>query len=201
MGGWEYMAHTNINQEPVFSGLTDEQLMQHVIDRSERALEELMRRHSSRLGSIVYQILGRQTNRLDVEELVSNTFLAVWKAAKSYNLEKGTVITWLSAIIAHDTLKYGRKLSQLAALQAELHYQRAYAEPALVDSRWTTDRVQFALTTLQSRSPREADIVIRRYLHDQSVSEIAATLSISPNLVSVRLSRGLKKMRALLQSA
>jgi RNA polymerase sigma factor (sigma-70 family) len=56
-----------------------------------------------------------------------------------------------------------------------------------------------ALRTLLKRSPRDAEIVIRRYLDDQSPSEIAQEMGLSANLVRVRLYRGLVTLKAILE--
>jgi len=44
------------------------------------------------------------------------------------------------------------------------------------------------------------EVLTLRYVEDLSISEIAETIDESENVVSVRLHRGLKKMRALLES-
>lgn len=44
------------------------------------------------------------------------------------------------------------------------------------------------------------EVIAMRYVHDLSIREIAKTIGVSENVVSVRLHRGLKRLRALLES-
>ena len=44
------------------------------------------------------------------------------------------------------------------------------------------------------------EVLTMRYVDDLSIHEIAASIEESENVVSVRLHRGLKKLRALLES-
>lgn len=54
-----------------------------------------------------------------------------------------------------------------------------------------------AMDLLANLSDEYRQVVIMRYVDDYSVAEIAEIIDISPNLVSVRLNRALKKLRSI----
>ncbi len=55
-----------------------------------------------------------------------------------------------------------------------------------------------AMASIQKLPPLYRDVITMRYAEDLSLQEIAALLGESENVVSVRLHRGLKKLKALL---
>lgn len=55
-----------------------------------------------------------------------------------------------------------------------------------------------ARDALISLDPLYRDVLLLRYVNDLSPKEIAAVLNETPNVVSVRLNRGVKKLRELL---
>ena len=57
-----------------------------------------------------------------------------------------------------------------------------------------------AITAIQKLTDPYLETITMRYVDDLTISEIAALIEESENVVSVRLHRGLKKLRTLLES-
>lgn len=57
-----------------------------------------------------------------------------------------------------------------------------------------------ALAILVELPDMYREVIAMRYVHDLSIREVAEATGVSENVISVRLHRGLKKLRALLES-
>src|SRR6476660_8605006 len=76
--------------------LADEDLLGLVENGDDGAFAALYDRHGRVAYSLAYRLLG---NREAVEDLVQDTFLAIWRAPSTYSAGRGSVRTWILAIL------------------------------------------------------------------------------------------------------
>src|SRR5690349_7925431 len=94
--------------------LSDEFLIEAIADRAMWAFERLCHRYRGRFYALAYRMTA---DHMVAEELVQDTFLAVWQSAKSYAPQAGPVRGWLFSIIYHHTINYLRSVRRSSALQ------------------------------------------------------------------------------------
>ena len=114
--------HQRFETRPQISpdDLTDEQLMENIQRGDESALALLHRRHHALLRTIFNRIIS---NEHDVDELVQECLLEVWRRAENYNPEKGKALGWIV------TLARRRAIDRVRRKQA---YSRAEMEDLLI---------------------------------------------------------------------
>lgn len=78
--------------------MTDEDLVLRLLEGDERAFEMIYDRHGGGAWSLARRLLDE---REVAEELVQEAFLAVWNQAGQYSSTRGTVRTWILAIVHH----------------------------------------------------------------------------------------------------
>ncbi|MDD6239556.1 MAG: sigma factor [Oscillospiraceae bacterium] len=61
--------------------MTDEQLLREMRKGNQEALQQMIQRYHRYLTTIIGNILGSGGSREDIEELVQDTFYAVWNRA------------------------------------------------------------------------------------------------------------------------
>lgn len=87
--------------------LSDADLIAAVESRSEDALEELYRRHSPLLRNVIMRIM---CNDADVDDVLQDVFIQVWKQAAHFSAEKGSLKAFcLSA--SHQPFRDGNQRS------------------------------------------------------------------------------------------
>ncbi|WP_324716425.1 RNA polymerase sigma factor [Carboxydochorda subterranea] len=166
------------------------------------ALEELYDRHAATLYGVLARLVP---NRLDREEILQETFLAVWRHARTYDGRRGSVSSWLYAIAhrkAIDLLR-SRRMRRPELPSDGLLASRSGpdgpggAEPVLdaIQASEQRDAVVQALGTLQ---PEQRDVVVLAYFYGYSSSEIAALRQIPVGTVKSRMQRALDRLRRLL---
>jgi RNA polymerase sigma-70 factor, ECF subfamily len=153
-------------------------------------LEELFREHSQMLYRTAYSMLG---NAADAEDVLQNVFLTLLRRepdmdrnAKGY-LYRAAINLSLNAIRARKRLEFTDDDTRLEALA------RGGIESSTPDLR---ERFAEALSELR---PDDAQVLILRYIHENSDKEIASVLGVSRGSVAMRLFRSRHRLKKLMQ--
>lgn len=198
------------------SGRSDEELVAALVDGDEAALGELYDRHADSLFRAALLRLG---DRGLAEEVLQDTYLALWNRAELFDRGQGSVIGWLSTIArnrAIDRLRsLGRRpppiaLSSLAQAGADdasadeardallsastpLSGVTAALDPErAVDMAELRDEVGRALAAMPEQ---ERQVISLAYYDELSQSEIAARLDWPLGTVKTRTRRALARLR------
>lgn len=171
------------------------------------AWEELVRRYHRRIYNICYRFTASAT---DAEDLTQEVFIKMYRTMGSYDLERGSFMTWLTTVTRNLLVDHFRKSKQdratdsLEAAPGESEDALSLGErlpdaapgpDARVQSRETQKLVQQALRKL---SPDLREAVILRDLQDMDYKEIALALKVPEGTVKSRINRGRTELARLL---
>jgi RNA polymerase sigma factor (sigma-70 family) len=118
------------------------------------------------------------------EDLAQETLLEAWRHRHKVTDVRGAD-RWLTAIARNVCLRWGRTRGRLPEPVAELPEPVAPVE----------DRIDELLELLP---PETRPVLVERYVHERSHEEIAGSLGISADAVSMRLTRGKQALRRVL---
>lgn len=170
---------------------SDAELLGDVAAADRGALHELFRRHEPWLAARLRQ---RCSDPGIVDEVVQDTFLAVWRSAERYR-GTGEVGAWLWGIALRTLLHHLRPrrsvIERLARLRAEPDHS---AEDAVL-TRIEHSDVGVALARL---SPELRAVVVATVLDGLSTREAATLLGIPSGTVKSRMSRARLELREAL---
>ena len=93
--------------------ISDEFLIEAIAGGAMWALERLCHRYRGRFYALAFRMT---TDKMVAEELVQDTFLALWRNATSYDPQAGPVRGRLFSIIYHHTIDYLRSLRRRSSL-------------------------------------------------------------------------------------
>lgn len=65
------------------------------------ALERIIRQYTPYAGAAAYRVLGPVMPREDLEEVVNDVFVSLWRHAATLEPERGTLRAWLGATAAN----------------------------------------------------------------------------------------------------
>src|ERR1700678_2521576 len=97
---------------------TDNQLMERIQCRDERALEALIERFRALVRSIVDRVIPHDQ---DASDVVEEVFLGIWKQARNFDELKGTPIGWIITIARRRAIDRARR--RQARERAELRFR------------------------------------------------------------------------------
>ena len=72
--------------------MTDEtKLLARLKNRKRNSMEEAIETYTPYLSTVLYNMVGNRLPKEDIEEIVSDVFVMLWKNAEYIDPEKGTV--------------------------------------------------------------------------------------------------------------
>lgn len=184
--------------------LTDEQLVRATLRKDDRAFEELVQRHRSRVIGIVFRY-GRDSQ--ENEDMTQETFVRAYFSLPRFRF-RSPFENWLSRIavrVAMDHLRkrYRRRELFFADISADEPERReallAAASGEKTDPIARDDLRNLLDQVLERLSPRERFLVTSRELEGRSVREIGELTGWGDSLIKVGLFRARKKMRKILE--
>lgn len=174
--------------------MTEEKLLRRLKAQDPEALEELMDTYGKLVYINISNILGRIATAGDIEELVSDTFLAVWNYAD--NIGSGKLKAYLCTTARNKAKSFlrSRKRLPMDGDEVEITASAGSPEEALMQAELKR-QVKSAINKMR---PKDREIFLRYYYYFQTSEEIAAEMNIPASTVRSRLVRGKKILQKYL---
>ena len=179
--------------------MDDDALIAALAHGDDTALRELFTRHAPWLAARLRAILPAA----DVEDVLQESFLAVWRGARRYRPE-GSAGGWLWGITRRQAALWLRRRSPdavpLAALEA---LACPGGQPADDPAEAAVSRVELAaaVRALGPEGSTSQEVWRLMYLEDRPVTEVAGLMGVPEGTVKSRAHRVRQLMRAVLQPA
>ena len=178
--------------------LADEDLISLVEAADAEAFATLYDRHSRAAFSLAYRMMGE---RQASEDLTQDAFLKVWRSAKSYRAERGSVRTWILSIVHNRGIDQIRSQASRRRTQDKIEASAPRSQPseAFAETLRNSqrDQVRQALNTLP---PEQLKILELAYFSGYTHVEISDLLRLPLGTVKGRMRLGLKKIRDYFES-
>ena len=179
--------------------MDDDALIAALANGDDTALRELFTRHAPWLAARLRAILPAA----DVEDVLQESFLAVWRGARRYRPE-GSAGGWLWGITRRQAALWLRRRGPdavpLAALDA---LACSGGQPADDPAEAAVSRAEIAaaVRALGPEGSTAQEVWRLMYLEDRPVTEVAGLMGVPEGTVKSRAHRVRQLMRAVLQPA
>ncbi|MFD0670229.1 RNA polymerase sigma factor [Cohnella sp. GCM10027633] len=178
---------------------TDAELMRHIRDRREDALEQLYDRHSRLVYSFARKACADESL---AREVVQRVFTRLWTTRAEYDASRGAFSSWLVAVtrnIAIDVLRSERRHRGTLAIEAAAGNSRddEPGDPEAAAIRWST-RSELVRASRSLSGPQQRVIELL-YWKGFTLHEIAEMGQEPIGTVKNRLHQALKTLRRQLQ--
>jgi RNA polymerase sigma-70 factor (ECF subfamily) len=158
------------------------------------AAGELILRHSDRILSVCWRMLG---DRAAAEDVSQETFLRLWRFAPKWNPDGGARIdTWLYRVAMNGCLDRLRKRRRDAPEDAAP--EMADEGPSATQKLISDERRRSVEGALESLPERQRMAVILCHFQELSNPDAAAAMDVSVDALESLLSRGRRGLKALL---
>ena len=177
--------------------LSDEELIQKLLDGDHDAFSYMIDTYSKLLWVIAGGILGNIGTSQDIEECISDVYAQVWNNPKAFNQQKGSLKTFLAVIAKSKALDTYRKLSKTKIV--ELSEAIRSTNDDLLDYIVDKEMCQELYAAIESLIEPNKEIVIRRYFFEEKPTSIAKSISMPVKEVENRLYQSKLKLRKILE--
>jgi RNA polymerase sigma factor (sigma-70 family) len=172
--------------------LSDEQLLEAIASGDERALGDLY----DRFGRVAYGVALRVLrDRALAEDAVQEAFLAIWRSAERYRLERAKPSTWILTLVHRRAVDLVRREDRRRAEALDESPEAAGGEvPEEAHLRERRTTVQAALRELPDDQREALELA---YYGGYTQSELADRLGVPLGTVKSRMFAGLNRLREL----
>ena len=168
--------------------MTEEELVKSLRKGNTKALEELIRRYTRYVSSIIARIIGGSLD--DCDELTSDVFLAAWNNRDK--LQEGKLKGYLGAIARN------RAFDLLKARQETLPLE----DNIIVIEEDEAERLDTAMLlkkALSQLDKQQRELFVRHYYYGQTIGEAAEAMELNLSTAKTWLSRGREQLKEILQ--
>jgi RNA polymerase sigma-70 factor (ECF subfamily) len=173
----------------------DAALLARVVDRDERAVEELYARYAGPLYSLAYQVTRAERFAQDV---VQEVFVAVWRDAARFDPSRGAVGPWLFSLARHKAIDLVRREQNVRRRTADVDLELREADDDVDAEAWAgirRDRVRAAVGEL---SPLQREALELAFFQGLTHVEVAEALGIPLGTAKTRIRSALLRLRDIL---
>ena len=181
--------------------IDDEMLVAQFKSGSQKAFDELMKRHERRIFGY---LLRSVRNYEDAEELTLEVFFKAYRALGSWE-PKAKFSTWLYTIASNLSIDYHRSKSRKPVFMLEdedvIEKRLVATDISSNPERHLEDKecgriIREAVDELSSK--QKAVFMLTRY-EGLQIKEVAETLGIAEGTVKIHLHRAMKKLQTILR--
>lgn len=158
------------------------------------ALEKAVHLYTPYVSAVVQRTLGGALPREDMEEAVSDTFLALWTHTENYDGAKGAFLPWLGAIARN------RALNKLRGHVPNLPIEEMDL-PSTDRPDEETERRDSAAAlwgAVEALPHPDDQLFLRYYYFGEKLQDIARDLGLNGQTAKTRLARGRKILKEAL---
>jgi RNA polymerase sigma-70 factor (ECF subfamily) len=170
--------------------MDDQALLVAAGQGDESALKALFDRHAPWVAGRLRRVLAPDA----VEDVVQETFIAVWRGARSY-AGGGEVGAWIWGIARRQAALWARKYGRV---EPALDVTAAPDPESTAANRADLER---ALTSLGPGEDEGRELIRLIYVEDRPVAEVARLQSVPPGTVKSRLFNLRRRLRASLSGS
>jgi RNA polymerase sigma-70 factor (ECF subfamily) len=173
----------------------DQALLERIASGDAEALGDLYDRYGRTVFGVLYGMLPTPEA---AEEVVQDVFHSVWREARSYRPERGTVRGWLLRIGRNAGIDWrrtkGKRLERESPLEEAASRADPVAEEAL-ERAFRSERVRSALADLPAE---QREVVVLSFYRGLTQAEIAERAGIPLGTVKGRARLAMAKLRQTL---
>ncbi len=161
------------------------------------AFASLYRATSAKLFAVSLRIVRE---RPLAEEVLQDSFVAIWNHAAEYSRAKSAPVTWMAAIVRNRSLdllrRTSREVEDVDEVLAGALVDESAAPAADAERRAGGHAVRECLAELE---PDQRQSIALAFFHGMSHSELAAHLRRPLGTVKTHIRRGLARLRTCLE--
>ena len=166
--------------------MTQDELLQSIKRRDERALAFLYDNYAPSLFAVISDIVR---DRAQAEELLQETFVKIWKTAEKFDPSKERFYTWMVRIARSNAIDKAK--TSTSENFVHLHDNNVQAA-GRIDAIGTREFVK-------NLKPKCIQLIELLFFRGQSRENVASTMEISPEMVQNQNRNCISDLRNYLQ--
>lgn len=172
--------------------MTEDELLKALKKGSTAALEELIRRYTGYVSSIIRRILNGCQQ--DCEELTYEVFLVAWNSRDK--LQESKLKGFLGSVARNKAFQRLRSKQETLPLEECII---VIEEESIEDTAQKRDDAILLEKALSMLDKQQRELFVRHYYYGQTVKEAAEEMQVNTSTAKSWLARGREKLKIILE--
>lgn len=175
--------------------MDEEKLAERLMNGEQKALEEVTRKYTPLVSTIISNIASGCFNVEDIEETTSDTFIALW-----YNKEKiqpdklKGFICCIAKNKAKNKIKSNQRHQDIVSIEG-MEFEDSLNVSQNIEDKFISEALKNALDEI---GEPDREIIIRHYYYYQSSTVISEKMQMNSETVKSRIKRAKDKLKKIL---
>lgn len=174
--------------------MNEKQLLHRLKKKDITAFDEIVKKYSPYIFTIIFQIIGNTMTYEDAEETVYEVFLSLWNRADHIDTTYDSIKPYLAAAARNAAL------DKLRTYRHTVELPENYIVISSLDDDILKKELEEAISTaIISLGEPDSTIFFYYYYQCLKINQIAKLLNLSPSAIKMKLARGRTKLKTTLQ--
>jgi RNA polymerase sigma factor (sigma-70 family) len=176
----------------------DLELHRDVVMGDRDAFEELYRRYVAAAFGLALRVTGQE---LLAQEVVSDSFLALWRAPEAFDATRGAFRTFFLSLVHHRAVDTVRREERLRRRQFRMNPDALQGEDvaeSVVDDAWLAHQRERMIVALDRLPPEQREVLELAYFRGHTQARIAEELGVPLGTVKTRTLAAMRKLQRML---
>lgn len=175
--------------------LIEEQRLLANLKKGKRdSLEKVIELYTPYVNVITYNIIGSMMTKEDIEEVISDVFISLWKHAATLDQNKGTIRAYLGATARNCAKNKLREFEPHVELDEQIVSRTAVFDTALEQK----EDQKLLLDMIVALGEPDSEIFLRYYYYNERIKKISHCVGLCQATVKTKLARGRMKLKEVI---
>lgn len=175
--------------------MDEKDLVQGLKNGDRAALEEAVRRYTHYITAVAARAMGPSRTREDLEEIVSDAFLALWRFRQIFE-EDRPLRPWLAVTARNLAINRAKRRRETEDIPEHLPDARPgpeeLAEQAVLHRQLRDE--------IEAMEEPDRTLFLRYYFEEEPLNQVAQALGLNQSTAKTRLARGRQRLKQALLS-
>ncbi len=175
--------------------MDNEELAKRLLENDENALQEITRKFTPLVSTIIFNIADGSLSTEDIEEVTADTFITLWYNREKIQADKlKGFICCIAKNKAKNKLKSINRHKKIVSID-EMDFEDGLDVSQEIDDKVISEALKKALDDI---GEPDKEIIIRHYYYYQSSTEISEKMQMKSETVKSRIKRAREKLKKIL---
>ena len=171
----------------------ESKLLRQLNQKQKNSINKAIEIYTPYLATVLFNMVGNGLSKEDIEEIISDVFVMLWKNAEYIDLGKGTIRSYISASARNFALKrLNKKLEYTSIEDVNLPDTTNFTDDCF-------DSEQLWEAVMKLGEP-DNEIFVRFYRFDEKLKDISKATGLNISTIKTKLSRGKRKLKEILNA-
>ena len=169
----------------------ESKLLMQLQKRHKNSINQAIEVYTPYLSTVLYNMVGNGLPKEDIEEIVSDVFVVLWKNAEYIDLSKGTLRSYIAATARNLALK---------RLNKKKDYTNLDDIEIPIEDDFIDDNKKSIWDAVMRLGEPDNEIFVRFYKYDEKLKDISKATGLNISTIKTKLSRGKLKLKKILNA-